>query len=154
MQKRFYLDKTVAKGLVGVFGIGFLLMLLPLAISGEFARFSIDLVVLCLALTFLWIGFTYGSYVAIEDDKRVYGKFCFIHGNSTLISEIVSIHRRGMFGGSMSEIYLTYRTKSGHVAQRGLVSKQGMRKDDIERLLDTIRNANPRIKIDPGLLSK
>jgi hypothetical protein len=52
----------------------------------------------------------------------------------------------------MAEMYMRYRTKDDRLAERGLVSKQGIKKSEFQRLLDAICLANPNIKIDPDLL--
>ena len=52
----------------------------------------------------------------------------------------------------MVEVYMRYRTKDGRLAERGLVSRQGIKKSEFQRLLDAIRSANRNIKIDPDLL--
>jgi hypothetical protein len=54
----------------------------------------------------------------------------------------------------MAEVYMKYLKKDGTIAERGLVSKQGIKKSEFKNLLDAIRSANPNIKIDPDLLDR
>jgi ribosomal protein S8 len=54
----------------------------------------------------------------------------------------------------MAEVYLKYKNKDGTVAERGLVSKQGIKKSELEQLLNAIRQANPNIKIERDLIDR
>ena len=100
----------------------------------------------------LWLGFTRGTFIII-DGKNLYGTLFFVRGNVTALSDVLSIHQRQTFGGLMAEVYMKYRKEDGSIAERGLVSRQGIRKSDFRKLLEAVRSVNPDIKIDQDLIA-
>jgi hypothetical protein len=152
MKKKFSLDTAVANALACVMGAGALLMILPTLINGFPGQFATHLGSAIIPIAILWFGFARGSYVTIEGNVKLYGTF-FIRGSVTHLSDVISIGQRYRFG-TMSEIFLKYRKKDGSVGDKGIVSKQSMKRRDFRRLINTIQTANPKIEIDPGLLGK
>jgi hypothetical protein len=140
--------------MIVVFALGFLLMSVPLITSGAFLKFAISWAVVGGLLVLVWFGFARGTYVTIDEKKDLYGTLFFFRGKVTSLSDVCSIHQRHTFGGLMAEVYMRYRKKDGTIAERGLVSKQGIKKSEFKNLLDAIRSANPKIKIDPDLLDE
>jgi hypothetical protein len=130
---------------------GFLMMAVAFLGFESTERLLISLMIGIGAIAVLWLGFTRGTYITIEE-KNLYGRLFFLRGNVTALSHVVSLHQRHTFGGLMAEMYMRYRTKDDRLAERGLVSKQGIKKSEFQRLLDAICLANPNIKIDPDLL--
>jgi hypothetical protein len=151
MQTRFHLDMSVANAAIGVFIFGFLLMSIPLVTAGSYSKLVVSLGALFVILGLVWTGLARGTHVTVADGK-ICGKVFFIRGKITVIADIVEIKQRKTFGGLMAEVYMTYRTKSGTLLERGLIGKQGLKKSDLKNLLAVIRSANPAIEIDPELL--
>jgi hypothetical protein len=84
----------------------------------------------------------------------VSGTLFFFRGNVTALSDVLSIHQRQTFGGLMAEVYMKYRKKDGTIAERGLVSRQGIKKSDFRKLLEAVLSVNPDIKIDQDLIGE
>ena len=116
-------------------------------------RLIVSIIVGIGVMLLLWLGFTRGTYITL-DGTKVYGKLFFFRGNVTALADIVSIHKRHSFGGLLAEVYMKYRKNDGTLAERGLVSKQGIKKSELKNLLEAIRSANRNIKIDPDLFDK
>jgi hypothetical protein len=154
MENRFRTDAQVATTLATVLALGFVLMSVPLIISGAFLSFAISWAVVGGLIGGVWLGFARGTYVTIDDNGNLYGTLFFFRGKVTPLSDIISIHQRHTFGGLMAEVYMKYRKKDGAIAERGLISKQGLKGREFRKLLEAIRLANPHIKIDPDLLDK
>jgi hypothetical protein len=154
MTKRYRADQQIATAMIIPFAFGFLLMSVPLMTSGAFLKFAISWATVGGLLVLLWLGFAHGTYVTIDENKNLYGTLCFFRGRVTFLSDVVSIHQRHTFGGLMAEVYMKYRKKDGTIAERGIISKQGIKNSEFKNLLDAIRSANPNIKIEPDLLDK
>ena len=153
MQTRFHFDPRLVKGTTIIFGVLFLLMAALSLLSGPSTRPVLFLAVTGALLLLFWIGFLRGSYITV-DDKNVFGRVFFIRGRTTSIADIVSIHRRGTFGGAMAELYMMVRGKNGMVTERGLVGKPGLTESDLKKLLDIIRSKNPMIEIGQDVFRK
>jgi hypothetical protein len=153
MKRRFHVDSQAVIAIIAVFAVGFLLMSVPLLTSGALVKFVTSGAIIVGLLAIVWLGFTRGTYITI-DGTRVYGTLFFFRGKVTQLSDVVSLHQRHTFGGLMAEVYMKYRKADGTIAERGLVSKQGIRKREFKNLLGAIRLVNQNIKIDPDLLDK
>jgi hypothetical protein len=133
---------------------GVLMMTVAFLGFGSPERLTFSLLAGIVVLVAGWLGFARGTYVTIDENKDLYGTLFFFRGKVTSLSDVVSIHQRHTFGGLMAEVYMKYLKKDGTIAERGLVSKQGIKKSEFKNLLDAIRSANPNIKIDPDLLDR
>ena len=151
MKKRFRTDSQAVVAIIAVFAVGFLLMSVPLLTSGALLKFITSGAIVAGLLALVWLGFARGTYITV-DGTNLYGTLFFLQGNVTALSDVVSIHQRHTFGGLMAEVYMKYRKKDGAIGERGLVSKQGIKKDELRKLLEAIRSANQSIKIDQDLL--
>jgi hypothetical protein len=153
MQTRFNFDRASANAIVGMLAPGSLMIAVAFLGFESTERLLISLMVGIAGLAVLWLGFTRGTYITIDENK-LYGRLFFLRGNVTALSDVISIHQRHTFGGLMAEVYMKYRRKDGTIAERGLVSKQGIKNSEFKNLLEVIRSANPNIRIDPDLLDK
>jgi hypothetical protein len=145
------MDTSVANAVIGVFAFGFFLMSVPLIIDGSVVKLAVLLGILTGVLGPIWVGFARGTYITVANGK-VCGNLFFAPGKKTPIADVVEIKQRTIFGGLMAEVYMTYRAKSGTLLERGLVSKQGLKKSELKNLLELIRSTNPSIDIAPELL--
>jgi hypothetical protein len=150
MQTRFNFG---VKGMITMIAgllIGSLLMLVPIILSGSVAQLLKYLIPVLIALAILWLAFTRGSYITI-DEKNVSGRFLFVQGKITPLSEVTSIRARRTFLGLITEVFMTRRKNDGTLVEVGLVSKESLSAADFRRLLEAIRSVNPNIDIEPAL---
>jgi hypothetical protein len=151
---RYNFDSTGATVTVAILTPGFLMMALGFIGTSPVSRLILALAVGLVVLIALWIGLVRGTSVTVDENKNVCGRVFFIRGKVTPLSDVLSIKARKTFAGLMTEVYMTYRKNDGTVVDRGLVSKETLRKEDFTKLLEAISAANPNIEISRRLLTK
>jgi hypothetical protein len=151
---KFHWDVGGVNTLVCGLSIALLLMFVPLITSGAFVRLAVAIGIAGGLLAIMWFGFARGTYVTIDDNENLYGTLFFVRGKVTPLSEVVSLNARQTFMGAVTEVYVSYRKKDGSFGERGVVSKESLKKEDFKKLLETIHAANPNIEFADDLLTK
>lgn len=126
-------------------------MAAPAFLDGISARPFIVLAVANAILLPLWIGFAYGTYVEIVDNKLRVSRMLF-RGKYTSLSDVVSIHVRPVYAGFIGEVYMKVRKSDGTFREQGLINMPGMKDNDMKKLVEMIRSANPNIQVDEDVL--
>jgi hypothetical protein len=153
MKKKFYATPDLgftAVMIFGVCGLGYLLLSWSAGTLGGLWSFF---VLYFLSLSVFWVAANKGTFVTI-DDKEICGRVLYLFGGKTSISSIVSLKKVGSFGGAITQIYMMCRREDGSIEERGLTSKEMLKKEDLKELIEIIRIANPSISIPSDLLSK
>lgn len=147
MKKRYYLDSTLIKGVPIVFEVLFLLM----AGFSLLAEVSIrPLILLLIANAFLiplWVGFAWGTYAEISNNKLRMSRM-FFRGKEVSLEDIVSIHARSIYGGLFAEVYAKVRKPDGTSYEQGLINKPGLSQSQYKQLFSDIRSVNPNVQIE------
>lgn len=103
----------------------------------------IGIVILILA----WIGFAYGTGITIDENRKLlYARLFFLKLSSISLLDVVSLNERKTFAGGITRLYFVYKTARGSISDFDVVGKESLTKEDIQRLLQTIRSANPKIE--------
>ena len=146
------IDKSVVYAAIGSFAFGALLMLVPLIVDASFGKLAVSIVIIGILLMGLWSGLTRGSYITIDENNNLYGTVLFMRGRTTQLSEVTALATRGQFMGGMTGVTLTFRDKDSALKTRGVVSKSALKREDLKKLIEAIRAANPNIKIPEEVL--
>lgn len=153
MQTRFHIDSTGVSVAIVLLTPGFLMMAVGFIGFNSGVKLIVALAVGTGVLIALWFALARGTHVTIDENKNLYGTLFFFRGRTTPLSDAVAISAQKAFMGAMTEVYITYRKKDGTLATRTIVSKEGLKKSDFKKLLQTIRSANPNIDIPKELLA-
>ena len=148
MKKRFNFDSRGANLLAGIFIVCAILMLLPMYLMGTLERLLLYYVLVLPLIFLIWYGLAKGTYITLDEEKKeVYGTIFFIPTRKTSLLKVVSLENKGSLAGTLNQIYMLVEDGRGGIEERGLCSKQGLKEGDFKLLIETVRSANPNIKI-------
>jgi hypothetical protein len=153
MQTKFFLDRSIGNWSAIIFLICVSLMAGAAALTGRFFV-TLHITALMYATVFLiWYALIYGIFVTIEGESLRVTRF-FLRGKLTPLSDVISIQKRDIFAGFMTEVYMKVREPDGTFYEQGLLNKPGLSESEYKRLFDAILTINPNIEIDHNLLRK
>ncbi|MFZ1987608.1 MAG: hypothetical protein WAV21_01065 [Minisyncoccia bacterium] len=150
MEKRFYATPDLAFTsvlLFGICGLGYILISLT---TGTFLKIIVPAIIFFVFLGFLWIALTKGTYIAV-DEHKVKGRVVFLFGRTSLLSKIEALKKRDSLGGLVTNIDLVYKDKGNKLTERGLTSKEMLKKEDLTELIQLLKSKNPNIEIPSNL---
>ena len=155
--KRYYMNTGVNKLMIGIGGpIVFVVLIGFIGLShlNVATTIMLSLAITIALLTFLWFGFSRGTYITIDEDHNLYNTGLFIKRAVTPLSHVVSLKAQHplLMSGKITVVWKVYRNAAGKLVTKSLVSRQALSENDFKDLIERIHNANPRIDIADELL--
>jgi hypothetical protein len=152
-EMRSYVKSRVVNGFIGVMAAYPLVMTVVSIFNGRFVIVWPIIVLISLALSFLWIASRRGTFVAIDTQRGVLrGSAFFLKPREIPIASITHLGISGMFG-RWTVMEVTYKRPDGSTKKVGFGAKETLDNVSFQRILDALGRINPNLHIPRELRS-